>query len=129
MSKTRTDKVRTFKENKRIKVKTTEGVKYIGRLHIVDNNTIKVEGFNIELHRITNIKSRSIGAGIAGTGLIIFGSFLTLSGGLLHMWPNQQQTGNGLLTAGAIIVSSGIFFNEFARNQRSNKWTYKIIEE
>ena len=129
MTKTGTEKVRSFKENKRVKLKTLEGEKYIGRFQIIDEQTIEIEGNIIPLNTISNIKSRSIVAGIAGTGLIIYGSIVALVGGFEHMWPNNTQLGNGFLVAGAIIISSGIFFNEFARNQRSDKWNYKITEE
>ena len=128
MSKTGTDKVRTFKENKRVKVKTIKGEKYIGRFHIVDNTAIEIEGNMIPLSSISNIKSRSVIAGIAGTFLIVYGALLVLSspiaGGLVG-----ADLGYSFFGSGAVFTLSGIFFNEFARNQRSDKWTYKIIEE
>ena len=129
MTKTGTEKIRTFKENRRVKIKTSEGEKYIGRFQIIDDHTIEIEGNIIPLNSITNIKRRSIVAGIAGTALIIYGSLYALVGGLEHLWPNNTQIGNGLFVIGAVFISSGIFFNEFARNQRSDKWTYKIIEK
>lgn len=129
MSKTGTEKVRTFKENKRVKVKTLEGEKYIGRFQIVDDQTIEIEGHLIPVNSISNIKSRSVLAGIAGTALIIYGSLVILSGGLGHIHPNHSSLANGLLITGTLITSAGIFFNEFARNQRSDKWTYKISTE
>ncbi len=129
MTKTGTEKIRTFKENKRVKIKTEDGEKYIVRFKISDEQTIKIEGNSIPLNTISNIKSRSIVAGIAGTGLIIYGTLVTLVGGLEHSWADNPQVGNGLFVAGAIIISSGIFFNKFARNQRNDKWNYKIIEK
>ncbi|WP_156879197.1 hypothetical protein [Salinimicrobium xinjiangense] len=129
MTKSDSEKVRTFKQNKRVKIKTLEGEKYIGRFQIIDEKTIEIEGDIIKLNTISNIKSRSIMAGIAGTGLILYGSLIALVGGLEHAWADNPQVGNGLFVAGAVIISSGIFFNEFARNQRSDKWNYKIIEK
>lgn len=128
MSQNGSDKTRTFKENKRVKVKTNEGEKYIGRFTIVDNNTIEIKGNNIPLDSILNIKSRSVVAGIAGTILIIYGSLWMAAGGMLHIYPGEPQVGNGLLIAGAVLGSAGIFFNEFARNQRNDTWSYKIAE-
>lgn len=129
MSKGGTDKVRTFKENKRVKVKTIEGEKYIGRFQIVDNSSIEIKGNNISLDSISNIKSRSVVAGVAGTILIIYGSLWMAAGGFLHIYPGDPPVGNGLLIAGAVLTSAGIFFNEFARNQRNENWSYKIIEK
>lgn len=129
MSKSGTDKVRTFKENKRVKVKTLEGKKYIGRFQVIDNNTIEIKGNRILLEIIENIKSRSVVAGIAGTVLIIYGSLWMAAGGMLHIYPGEPKVGNGLIIAGAVLGSAGIFFNEFARNQRNDNWSYKIIEK
>lgn len=136
MSKSGTDKVRIFKENKRVKVKTIKGGKYIGRYHIVDNKTIEIDGSFIPLNIVSNIKSRSIVAGIAGTILIMVG-IVTIAYGNILMLASVATLGLvispsvGALVglAGIVITATGIFFNEFAKNYRHKReWTYRIIE-
>ena len=123
------DKVKIFKENKRVKVKTLQGEKFIGRFQIMDGKNIEIEGNIISLNDIENIKSRSIAAGIAGTGLIIYGAVVVVVGIVVGL--NFANTPDIFIVGGfgAIIMGSGIFFNEFAKNHRSTKWSYKIIDQ
>lgn len=123
------EKQRIFKENRRVKVKTLDGEKYIGRFRIIDNQTIEIEGNRIPLSHIGNIKSRSIVAGIAGTLVTIYGATVFLGGILMLAIFPRDSLSFGIFSAGAIIMTSGILFNEFARNQRSSKWSFKITEE
>lgn len=135
MSKTGSEKTRVFKENKRVKVKTLDGGKYIGRFQILDANTVEIEGNIIPLNSISNIKSRSILAGITGTILIIAGVATIFYGNVLMLATAitlgaiSPTVGVVVGIAGIAITAAGIFFNEFAKNHRNNGWTYKIIGE
>lgn len=135
MSKSGTEKSILFKENKRVKVKTLDGEKYIGRFQILDADTIEIEGNIIPLSSISNIKNRSIAAGIAGTILIVAG-IATIIYGNTVMFLTVVTLGLVSPTFGVVvtvfgfaITAAGIFFNEFAENHRSNKWTYKIVKK
>lgn len=127
MAQNGADQVRTFKENKRVKVKTVEGEKYIGRFKILDANTIEIKGNSIPLDSIANIKSRSVGAGIVGTVLIISGAYLVLISPMMALVASSTA-GIIMVSGGAGMTLSGIFFNEFAINHRNNKWSYNIID-
>lgn len=132
MSKIESEKRRVFKENKRVKVKTFDGGKYIGRFQILDANTIEIEGNIIPLSSILNIKSRTAMAGIVGTAIIIIGVGV-LAIGYVGMAIHGISDYTGLYFLGGIsaaIISTGVFFNEFARNYRhKNQWIYKIIDK
>lgn len=133
MSKSGTEKVRIFKENKRVKVKTIHGEKLIGRFKIIDEQTIEIEGYVIPLNTISNLKSRSVVAGIIGTVLIIAGAYLAVISPFVAvavaLSGSGSSVGSILLIGGFAMTYSGIFFNEFARNYRlKNNWTYNIIE-
>ncbi|MEP6261618.1 MAG: hypothetical protein ABJ092_08580 [Gillisia sp.] len=129
ISSTGSDKVKIFKENKRVKVKTLQGEKFIGRFQIMDGKNIEIEGNIISLNDIENIKSRSIAAGIAATGLIVYGAVVVVVGIVVGL--NFANTPDIFIVGGigAIIMGSGIFFNEFAKNHRTTKWSYKIINQ
>ncbi|HET7360417.1 MAG TPA: hypothetical protein VFI78_00620 [Salinimicrobium sp.] len=129
MSKPGTEKTRVFKENKRVKVKTFEGEKYIGRFQILDANMIEIDGIIIPLSSISNIKSRTAMAGILATAIIIYGA-IGVAIGILSLIASPFPGTFPLIGIGAVITSVGIFFNEFARNYRhKNDWSYKIIEQ
>lgn len=127
ISKNGADKVQTFIENKRVKLKTVEGEKYIGRFKILDANTIEIKGNMIPLDSIANIKSRSVGAGIVGTFLIISGGYLVIISPMVALVAGSTA-GFTMLFGGAGMTLSGIFFNQFARNHRNTKWSYNIID-
>lgn len=129
ISRTGSDKVKLFKENKRVKVKTLEGEKHIGRFQIIDGENIEIEGNVIPLSDIENIKSRSVVAGIAGTALIVYGAVFLGSGLIVGLSFGTDPVLPIAIIMGGTILSSGIFFNEFAKNHRNTKWSYKIIDQ
>jgi len=127
ISETGSDKSRLFEENKRVKVKTITGEKYIGKFQILDANTIEIEGNNIPLNSIKNIKSRSVVAGIVGTVLIISGAYFMIISPIVAL-AVSSSSGIAFVFGGVVMISSGILFNEFAKNHRNTKWSYKIID-
>lgn len=128
ISKNGSEKLKIFEEDKRVKVKTVTGEKYIGRFQIVNANTIAIKGNNIPLNSIENIKSRSVVAGIVGTVLIISGPyFIILSPILAFVY--SSTAGFVSVFGGTAMTLSGIFFNEFAKNHRNTKWSYKIFDQ
>ncbi|MFO8148081.1 MAG: hypothetical protein ACQEWG_08450 [Bacteroidota bacterium] len=127
ISETGSDKSILFEQNKRVKIKTITGEKYIGRFQISDANTIEIKGNNIPLNSIENIKSRSVVAGIVGTVLIISGAYFLVISPIVAL-AISSGAGIAFVFGGVAMISSGIFFNEFAKNHRNTKWSYKIID-
>ena len=128
LSKIGSEKTKIFKENKRVKIKTLEGGKYIGRIKIVGQKTIEIEGNVIHLNSISNIKSRSVIGGIVGTVLIITGAYFIGIAPIAAFFISSTS-GSAFVIGGVVMSSSGIFFNEFAKNHRNTKWSYKIIDQ
>lgn len=128
IAKTGSEKVKLFKENKRVKVKTLKGEKHIGRFQIIDGQNIEIEENVILLSEIENIKSRSVLAGIGGTVLIVYGALVVVVGIVVGLYLATTPGIFFIGGLGAVIMSSGILFNEFAKNHRNTKWFYKIID-
>lgn len=128
ISKKGSEETRIFNENKRVKVRTLEGEKFIGRFEIIDQNSIKIKDNIIFLDSISNIKSRSVVAGIGRVLLIITGSYMLLTSPLVALAAGSN-TGLYLSGIGTAFILTGIFHNVLVRNQKNNNWTYKIIEE
>ncbi len=127
LTKNETGKVKLFKENKRVKVKTLDGKKFIGRFTIINESTISVKGQEIKLENIERIKSRSVGAGIAGTFLTTAGYIgLGFSAIVILVDPSNALKAAIISLA---VGGSGIFINEFVATHKSSKWNYKIIEQ
>jgi hypothetical protein len=127
LTKDETGKVKLFKENKRVKVKTLDGKKFIGKFSIVNESTISIKGNEIKIENIERIKSRSVGAGIVGTVLTVTGYVgLGVSAIIVIVDPSNALKAAVISLA---VGGSGIFINEFVATHKSSKWSYKIIEK
>lgn len=70
----KTQKKLLITENKRIKVVTTDGKKYVGKFSIIDDTTIKIDENSIALDSIATIQKRSVFSSIARPVLIVLGT-------------------------------------------------------
>ncbi len=80
----KTNKTIFIKENLRTKVKTIDGITFVGNLKIIDKNTINIDGTNISIQSIIKIRHASMFHAIADPIAIVFGGIL-LSLGVYSM--------------------------------------------
>ncbi len=112
-----------IQENKRIKIVTTDGTKYVGKFSIVDEKTIKIDGTLIDLDSIATIQKKSIFYTIIRPILIIEGSssvFVGVAGAFAG--------GYGLmLTAAFLPIGIPMVLLPMLESKHKNKeWSYKI---
>lgn len=80
-----THKEKSFKENSRIKIKTLSGGKLVGRLQIIDENSIRLRGVTVSLSDIEKVKKHpliasighSVGMTALGVGTVAVGALLS----------------------------------------------------
>lgn len=82
ITKLKTGKEYIIKENLRVRIKTTDGRKLIGRLQIEDDNSIFIRDVKIPLSSIAKIKRNPLALTIAVDGALIVGSAFTALVGL-----------------------------------------------
>jgi hypothetical protein len=109
-----------FKENKRVKITTTDGKVHKGRIVIVDEKTISIQNELIPIDFITKIQSNSLFSKIVATTNIVIGSAVIILG--------IASGGYGilLLPPGALILGVGILIPITGSNHNTKKWDYKI---
>ncbi len=125
LENSRTHKTHFYPENLRIKVKTTDGKKYIGQYTIADENTIVIDGTSIPLDSIVKIKKRSEIGSILRPILITFGT-LCLTGAVVGALAGGYGyiATVGLLPPGAISLLLAL-----NNDHKSENWSYKIVYE
>jgi hypothetical protein len=72
-------------ENKRVKIKTTDGKSLIGKFTIIDSATIKIENKPINIDAIVMIRSNPMGATVTSKILVIVGTTLISAENLFDM--------------------------------------------
>ena len=123
----KTGKIKIYKENQRIKIRTLEGKKYIGDLKISDSQTLVLDNQSIKIDSLFSIKSRSKGIGTVKT--IAFAVGLSLVGSSIVVASEGGNAAFLLFTLGTGITMSTVGLEGLKNNNSSRKSTYKIIEK
>lgn len=131
-----TQKVRVIKENKRIRINTTNGEKLQGRFSILDENTIALDGRNITLNEIVVIRRHPLFNTIfIKTNLIHIGA-LSLFFGVLGTALSTGLSEDGIeryapLAGGVSLLAAGIYGAYKSPNLNKGfridqNWSFKI---
>lgn len=119
----KTQKKVRITENKRIKVVTTDGKKYVGKFSIIDDTTIKIDENSIALDSIATIQKRSVFSSIARPVLIVLGT-VSLVGAIA----GAAYGGYGYI-ATLILVPIGtpmVLIPLSANRHKNENWSYTI---
>jgi hypothetical protein len=122
------DKEIVIKENKRIKIKTTDGKKISGRFQIEDENTILIKNERINFADIAEIKRNPLLVSIlTSTTLIYLGAVTVGIGAIIGVF--GESSGFLLAIPGAALIYAGIKAPNFNRKFKNNgsKWSFEII--
>ena len=116
-----------IKENKRIKIRTTEGDKISGRFQMVENKAIKIKDQKIALADIESIKRNPLFLSIFGTGFLIYGGALAVGmGAIIGIF--IQPSGFLLAIPGAAMIYAGIKSPNVLRNYKAaDNWGFEVI--
>lgn len=117
------DRQIVVKENKRIKITTIDGEKFVGRFSIIDDKTIQIKGTTIALDSIATIQKRSTFSAIIQPILIVNGVALIIMG-----VAGAAAGGYGyLLTITTIPIGTPmVLLNVFYNKHKNEKWSYRI---
>lgn len=122
-----TNKVKIIKENKRIKLKTFDGRKIIGRFGIENNNTIIIDNARIDLSDIESLKRNPLLTSIITSGLFIYGGTITAGFGVI-IGLLADSTAFWLTIPAAGMIYTGIKSPNFNKNYNLHKgWKFEIM--
>lgn len=123
----KTGKVKVFQENQRIKIRTLDRKKYIGKLTIVDSLNFTVNNKRVKIDSLQSIKNQPKVLATVKTIVLVAG-LSTVATSLV-----AASKGNDaaflLFTAGAgATIFSGVLEGLHANHSKFN-WHFKIIEK
>lgn len=123
----KTNKVKIIKENKRIDLKTADGLRIKGKFKIENDNTISIHNNQINLKDITTLKRNSLLSSMVTSGLFIYGGGLVAGlGVIIGVFVDSTAYLLAIPAAGMIYI--GIKSPNFSKNYKTDKgWTYEII--
>ncbi len=117
------DETEFYRENKRVRIETNDVKKHIGRIQIIDENTISIDDENIATDNIIKIRSMSLFSAILSTYIIITGSALVVAG----------ATAGGfaviVIPFGVVWGGVGVLIPAIGENHIKYKWVYKIVTD
>ena len=128
ISNSETNKQIIIKENKRIKILTTDGQKLSGRFAIEDENALLIRNQNIAFTDIASIKRDPLLLSIFTSGFLIYAGAITIGVGTI-IGIFAESSGFLLAIPGAAMIYAGIKSPNVLKNYKSDSnWSFKIVE-
>ncbi len=127
ITKPGTNKELVLKENKRVRLRTNDGEKIIGRIHFEGDNILLNER-RFRLDEIARIKKDPLVISFLTSGLLIYGGSLTMGfSAIIGIF--IEPAAFLMIIPGAGMVYAGIKTPNFFKNYNSDKgWQFEIIE-
>lgn len=123
----RTGKIRIFEENQRIKIRTLEGKKYVGKLKISDSLSFTVDKQSVKIDSLYSIKSQPKVLGTVKT--VVFATGLAVIGSSIILAADGDNAAFLLFSLGTGITLGAAALDGIKANNSNINWTFKIIEK
>ncbi|AMC10267.1 hypothetical protein Lupro_02910 [Lutibacter profundi] len=118
-----------IKENKRVKIKTFDGVKISGRLKIFDNETIIVKNETIKLSQIEKIKRNPLIISIITNGMLYYYGAALIGASIVIYAFTGNATSFLLTIPAAAFIYGGIKSPNILKGYKAtSNWKYSIIK-
>ncbi len=116
-----------IKENKRIKVQTSDGQKISGRFTIVDGNSIAIKDRTIEMSDILSLKRNPLLLSIFTSGFFVYAGAITMGvGAIIGVFGDPR--GLLLIIPGGAMIYTGIKSPNFLKKYKTDSgWTFELI--
>ncbi|WP_412560667.1 hypothetical protein [Winogradskyella sp. MIT101101] len=122
-----TNKEKVIKENKRIKLKTSDGQKIKGRFKVENDSTIIVDGAIINLSDIEEIKRNPLLTSVLTSGFLIY-SGVIITGIAVLIGVLADSTAFWLVLPAGGMIYTGIKTPNINKNHKKIKgWKFEII--
>lgn len=119
----KSSQTKEIKENKRIKIKTTDGEIYYGRFKIIDEETVEIKNKAIPLDSITELTRKSLFGKIANPVFITIGTL-----GLIAATVGAAAGGYGFIITVISLPPSIplVLIPAISNKHKIEKWGYSI---
>ncbi|MCF8323238.1 MAG: hypothetical protein K9I26_08885 [Flavobacterium sp.] len=120
-------KSQIYTENTRLKIRTLDRKKHVGKIHFSDNQTIIIDKKSIKIDSILSIKKQPFVLGTIKTTLLLAG-LTTVGASLVKASSGKDEAIILFLAGSGTAIGSGIL-GSFNPNHTNKKWSFKIIEK
>lgn len=127
MTQLKNGKTKIYTENTRLKIRTLDRKKHVGKIHFSDNKTIIIDKKSIKIDSILSIKRQSIVVGTIKTTLLLAG-LATVGTSLIKASSGKDEAIILFLAGSGTAIGSGIL-GSINPNHTNKKWSFKIIEK
>lgn len=116
-----------IKENKRIKVQTSNGRKVAGRFTVVDGNSIMIKDEVIAISDILSVKRNPLLLSIFTSSFLIYVGAITVGvGALIGVFGDSRAL--LVIIPGAAMIYTGIKSPNFLKKYKAESdWTFELI--
>lgn len=122
-----TNKEKIIKENKRIKLITSDGRKIKGRFKVENNSTIIIDNVPIKLTDIEELKRNPLLSSILTSGFLLYYGAIT-AGFSIIIGALVDSSGFLLTIPAAVMIYIGSNSPNFNKNHKTEKgWKFEII--
>ncbi len=127
MTNIKNGKTQLYTENQRVKIRTLDRKKHVGRIRFSDVNTLVIANKSIQIDSILSIKKQSLELVILKKGLFLTG-IAAAATSLVQASSGKNSAILLFLAGSGSAISAGLI--ESLNPKHSNtKWTFKIIEK
>jgi len=117
-----------IKEKTRIRLKTTNGERFSGRLRVVDQETISIDDHQFTLEEIVQLKRHPLAMTLLVSGTLYYmGGALLGAAVIISIFPGNPAGLLLALPAGACIYGGIKSPNVLNGHKKTNGWRYEII--
>lgn len=116
-----------IKENKRVKLVTTDGNELNGRFSVKNDQTIIIDGTTITLSDIDALKRNSLFLSIFTSSALIYSGAITVGlGAIIGVF--AESSGFFMAIPGAAMITTGILSPNLHKNHKKVKgWSFEIV--
>jgi len=116
-----------LKDGARVKIKTKDGKKHIGKLVILDEDLVAIKGNIVNISEIAQIKKKSVIGAIGGLFVMAYSGLIGAVGTAYAINENDTELILASASFTALGVGLGIFMNDTPPNHHHDAWNYRII--
>ena len=120
-------KIKLFVENQRVKIRTLDRKKRVGKIHFSDNQTLIIDNKLVKIDSILSIKKQPLAIGTIKTGLFIVG-FSAIGASAIVASSGNDSSILLFLGGTATTITSGLIEGLNKKSFKQNS-TFKIIDQ
>jgi len=118
-----------IKENRRIRIKTSDDHKISGRFKIVDDETILIKKRTIKLREIEKLKKHPLGMSIVINGILYYYAVALSAAVLTTYAASSDPLALILLLPAPALIYSAILSPNFLKGYKTeNNWKFQVAE-